>query len=625
MGGGEGESKASAAGGVGKGIVPTVLRIQYERTVKAHWLRNWIFSHPKIVIPALAAIIATITVAVFDPIRTWFIKAKVTGVLSLSEYEPFKWISRHTSNIFPFNHRPIPNANPLLLSERSSTIETLKSWLLDTNETFIIVQGPRGSGKRELVLDHVLSPRKNVLIIDCEPITEAHGDTATIAAVAQQVGYRPVFSWMNTISSLADLAAQGTIGTSAGFSQTMELQFSKILQNTGTALREIALQDRDASDKDANLSDEEYLSAHPEKRPVVVIDNFLHSPEGTIIYDRLASWAALLVSASVAHVVFLTNDVSYSKSLSKSLPDRVFRSVLLGDASPQSAKAFVLNALTEDRAEKGQKPPSPSDGSFTSAELACKNTPFLEEELDASIAILGGRLTDLEAFATRIRSGEGPSQAVSQIVSSSAEEINKLYLSPNYQHNDPNYPRKWSTEQAWYLITLLDTANAGSPHAPTNPSVNTPNNLGEVEPGSINYNSILLHPLFKSPSTGEETLQSLAHSDLITILTHPSGLGRPYAIRPGRPVYKAAFKKLLEDEVLKAKMELAVLNALVKIEEGYMKKWEEELAVLAACRGSKDVGKRMDYLGKKLWVSQERVEGYEKEMKGKKKVLEMRF
>ncbi|KAF8431265.1 RNA12 protein-domain-containing protein [Terfezia claveryi] len=609
---------------IGTEGIPTVLRVQYERTAKVHWLRDWIFSHPRIVIPALAAIIATITVAIFDPIRTWFIKAKVTGALSLSEYEPFKWVSRHTS-IFPFNRRPTPDANPLLLSERSSTIETLRSWLLDTSETFIIVQGPRGSGKRELVLDHVLPPRKNVLIIDCEPITEAHGDTATIASVAQQVGYRPVFSWMNTISSLADLAAQGTIGTSAGFSQTMELQFSKILQNAGTALREIALQDRDALDKDANLSDEEYLSAHPEKRPVVVIDNFLHSPEGTIIYDRLASWAALLVSASVAHVIFLTNDVSFSKSLSKSLPDRVFRSVLLGDASAQSAKTFVLNALAEDTTEKAQKSSPPSDGSFNSTELARKNAPLLEEELDASIAILGGRLTDLEALATRIRSGEGPRLAVSQIVSASAVEINKLYLSPDQQHNDPKSPRKWSTEQAWYLITLLDAANAGSPPAPTNPSVNTPNNPKDVESGSINYNSILLHPLFKSPSTGEESLQSLAHSDLITILTHPSGSGRPYAIRPGRPVYKAAFRKLLEDEVLKAKMELAVLNVLVKIEEGYMKRWEEELAVLATCGGAKDAGRRMDYLGKKIGGSQERVDGYEKEMEGRKKILQTRF
>lgn len=519
--------------------------------------------------------------------------------------------------MFTFHRRPTPDAASPLLSERSSTIETLKSWLLDTSETFIIVQGPRGSGKRELVLEHVLPPRKNILMIDCEPITEAHGDTATISAAANQVGYRPVFGWMNTITSLADLAAQGTIGTSAGFSQTLEIQFTKILQNAGTALREIALQDRDASDKDASLSDEEYLSAHPEKRPVVVIDNFLHSPEGTMIYDRLAAWAALLVSASVAHVIFLTNDVSFSKSLSKSLPDRVFRSVLLGDASPQSAKNFVINQLAEDRGDKFT-PASPNTNP--------QNNPLLEEELDASIAVLGGRLTDLEALATRIRSGEGPSLAVNQIVSASAAEINKLYLSPDNQHNDPKSARKWSTEQAWYIITLLDSANGNSTTAAQgNPSVNTPNNPEDIEPGSVNYNSLLLHPLFKSPSTGEESLQSLAHSDLITILTHPSGSGRPYAIRPGRPVYKAAFKKLLEDEVLKAKMEYALLNALVKIEEGTMKKCEDELAVLATCGGGKELGKRMEYLGRKIAASQQKVEGYDKEMDGFKKVLQNKF
>lgn len=129
-----------------------------------------------------------------------------------------------------------------------------------TSHSFIVVQGPRGSGKRELVVNYVLSDRKNLLVLDCEPIVEAHGDSATIAAAAAQVGYRPVFSWMNTISSLLDLAAQGTIGTSAGFSQTLETQFNKILQNTAAALRSIALEGRKPEDRDAHLSDEEYLS-----------------------------------------------------------------------------------------------------------------------------------------------------------------------------------------------------------------------------------------------------------------------------------------------------------------------------------------------------------------------------
>ena len=51
----------------GDGKVMAVLRLTYERKSKPHWIHEWLFSHPRIVIPALAAIIATITVAIFDP------------------------------------------------------------------------------------------------------------------------------------------------------------------------------------------------------------------------------------------------------------------------------------------------------------------------------------------------------------------------------------------------------------------------------------------------------------------------------------------------------------------------------------------------------------------------------
>ena len=190
---------------------------------------------------------------------------------------------------------------------------------MESADTFIVIQGPRGSGKREIVLDQALKGRKNNLAIDCKPIQEARGDSATIGAAALEVGYRPVFSWMNSISSLVDLAAQGTIGTKTGFSETLDAQLAKIWQNSASALKQIALEGRKKDDKDAELGDDEYLEAHPEKRPVVVVDNFLHkAQENSIVYDKIAEWAAGLTTANIAHVIFLTNDVSFSKSLSMS-------------------------------------------------------------------------------------------------------------------------------------------------------------------------------------------------------------------------------------------------------------------------------------------------------------------
>lgn len=175
--------------------------------------------------------------------------------------------------------------------DRKANIEQIQTWLMESADTFIIVQGPRGSGKRELVVDQALKHRKHKLVIGCKPIQEAHGDSACIRAAAAEVGYRPVFSWMNSISGMIDLAAQGATGVKTGFSETLDTQLAKIWNNTATALKQIALEGRKKDDKDANLSDDEYLEAHPEKLPVVVIDNFLHkSQDSSIVYDKIADW-----------------------------------------------------------------------------------------------------------------------------------------------------------------------------------------------------------------------------------------------------------------------------------------------------------------------------------------------
>lgn len=51
----------------GGGKDGTVLKMVYEQRARAHFFRDWIMSHPRIVIPIMAALIASITVAVFDP------------------------------------------------------------------------------------------------------------------------------------------------------------------------------------------------------------------------------------------------------------------------------------------------------------------------------------------------------------------------------------------------------------------------------------------------------------------------------------------------------------------------------------------------------------------------------
>ena len=570
----------------GGGKAGTQLRLSYEQKLKTHWIWDWLANHPRVVIPAVAALVATVTVAVFDPIRTFFIKAHIDHAFHLQDYRLYKWFRSQATDIFAFRLRRAEEVSlGAIFDDRKQTIEQLQTWLMETADTFIVVQGPRGSGKKELIMDQALKGRPNTLLIDCKPIQEARGDSATIAAAAASVGYRPVFSWMNSISSLVDLAAQGTIGVKSGFSETLDAQLQKIWQNTASALKQVALQHRRKEDKDASMADDDWLEAHPEFRPVVVIDNFLHkNEESSVVYDKISEWAAGLTTANIAHVIFLTNDISYSKSLSKALPDRVFRQIALGDITPQVAKKFVISHLDSDT------DPTGADIKLTSVQRR-KDL----DELDDCIDTLGGRLTDLEFLARRLKTGQTPKRAVAEIIEQSASEVMKMYLLTVDKGE-----RKWSPEQAWYLVKSL------------------------AENDDLRYNEVLLSNTFASSLTpsaanGEIVLEALSAAELISIKTYK---GRPQTIKAGKPVYQAAFKLLTEDHVLKSRLDLAILTELTKIETKNIDKYETELNILGSLpRQPREVAPRVQFLLGKLATSQTKVQAWEKEIGLLKKVL----
>ncbi|KAL9103726.1 MAG: hypothetical protein Q9163_001276 [Psora crenata] len=562
----------------------TVLKLVYVQKRKAHYIWDWLANHPRITIPLVLAFLGTFSVMVFDPIRTFFIKAHVQRSLHISDnklYKWFRWQASRANKLLSLRHHQTQDGGlRAIWDDRKDAIEQIQKWLMETTDTFIVIQGPQGSREKELVMDQALKGRKNNLLIDCKAILEARGDSATISAAALEVGYRPVFSWMNSISSLVDLAAQGTIGTKTGFSETLETQLVKIWQNTSSALRKVALEGRSKEDKDADLGDDEYLEAHPEKRPVVIINNYLRkSRESSIVYDKISEWAASLTTANVAHVIFLTNDVSYSKSLSEALPNRVFRQISLGDCSPEVAKRLVINHLDAEGPDEGEGQNEKLLPSQTRKDLA---------ELDDCISTLGGRLTDLEFLARRIKAGETPKKAVREIIDQSASEILKMYIL------DVGKSQHWTPEQAWLLIKSLAKSE------------------------TLRYHEPLMSDTYKSG--GEATLQALEQAELISIVS--SANGRPKSIKPGKPVYRAAFQALTQDDVLRARLDLAILSELTKIETQGIDRYESELKLLGRFPGQPaEVRGRTQWLLDKLRGSQEKVEGYERESGVLKKVL----
>ena len=141
---------------------------------------------------------------------------------------------------------------------------------------------------------------------------------------------------------------------------------------------------------------------NPQHRPVVVIDNFLHKADNaSVIYDNITKWATLLIEANVAHVIFLTNEVGYSKALAS---DRVLRTITLSDKDPEMAKLYVLRQLEYVENER-RKQWGGVGGRYTASETTGKERDL---NLDNCIRVLGGRLKDLEGLVQRLAMGVSP-------------------------------------------------------------------------------------------------------------------------------------------------------------------------------------------------------------------------
>jgi hypothetical protein len=266
----------------------------------------------------------------------------------------------------------------------------------------------------------------------------------------------------------------------------------------------------------------------------------------------------------------------------------------LSDSSPEAAKQFVISRLDADGDENDPENP----GKKLTRTQRRKDLA----ELDECIEAVGGRLTDLEFLARRIKMGETPRKAVREIVGQSASEILKMYL--YNQDESVNGQRRWTPTQAWTVIKLL----AASPDA------------------SLRYNEIVLDDVFKSSNTGgpDRVLEALEQAEMINIVVSING--RPQAIRPGKPVYHAAFQRLAEDRVLQSRFDLAILGEQIKSENASIASCESELKLLGELpRQPYEVVPRIKYLLSKIQESHVKVEKWEADQASLKGVLKTEF
>lgn len=588
----------------------TTLHLQYIPKQRVNYLKDFVVNHQRIAIPVIFALLATIAVLIFEPIREQFIEIKIKHNMYSWEnnkdywlvkimYIPYRtimnWISngRHLLDDFGVSSKhgaelPVTDMDSdMFWSERSERANQVRLWICENANTFIVVKGPKGSGKREFVVDHALKINntfsKRVLELDCDPLIKARSDNAFLKATAGQLGYFPLFTWTNSISLFVDLGLQGLTGQKSGLSETKEAQFKNMLLSAQVAIRRVALADYPAfrceykqqqqqklkehgeDGLDARVMDvkeEDYLQLHPEVKPVIVINNFLRKAEGDeFIFKVLADWAGQLILNNTAHVVFITLDLGSVVHLSNALPNQVFKTVSLADASPQSAKQYVMNQLQDEK---------------------------ISSVLDKSLDPIGGRMLDLQAFVRRVKSGEEPSDALTEMINQAAEQITTFFLNISGKSSGSENDVTWSTPQIWALMRLL------------------------AKQDTIEFDDLIQSPLFDANEETIATLSALEKNDLIS-LNRDKGIVN--FITTGRPLYKAAFGTLVKDIKVFKVYETHFYKNLIAMENAKISKLEDEVTKLGQLRDTKFMKERLEFIFSKINASTEKVQTYEAKIK----------
>lgn len=258
--------------------------------------------------------------------------------------------------------------------------------------------------------------------------------------------------------------------------------------------------------------------------PIVVLRNFAQKPARGDLWTVMAEWGASLVENRIAHVIVVGEGSVTNKTLTAALPSKPLNQVVLADAD-------VYNSLEFVREKLGQ-PDKPLSLSTTD---------------EADIAKLGGRMVDLEILVYKVRGGQSIRDAVNDIVQRNVVEIRKSAFGDDSE-DAKHLP--WTRPQAWKIVSLLADKN------------------------KVSVAKLLQEFPFKGADTA---LKAMEEHDLVTMSYED---GRATFVRPGKPVFREAFKRLVDDRVFHASRQIEFNAAVTKKAEAEIVAIEEELARL---------------------------------------------
>ncbi|PIA18983.1 hypothetical protein COEREDRAFT_6145 [Coemansia reversa NRRL 1564] len=550
----------------------TKLRVSYVKEDREHVVLQWLKEHSKFTIPLAAAALIAAIYAVFDPIREFFVENKITHRFDLSQL-PLVGNVRRAAILNLLRRDTAPKEEVEAWSGLADQSARLSSILDEPPESFVIVTGPHGAGKTRVV-EQATAHRKYRIVIDAGKLGAEHSELEQMTTLARQLGWWPVFNSIIGITNAIDLMVTATTGSNAGISATPASQVRKILDTLALVLSNIRRDRLRHADAQNARKEPHGAAGHgyagpmhtvsPADIPVIVLENLMDK-ELKFTPDIL-EWAASVIEAGLAHCIVTTSNISGYHDIQRAQPHSTASLLSLDDASPMEAVTLLQQQLV---------PAGPGHaitaGAHTNKDVSAEENhhgvgAVSEDSIVTAAKTLGGRLEDLQLFVQKVKAGESAASALEDIIQRSITEVRKHAFADDAEVGQNEHT--WTPEQFWYLLTELAMHE------------------------DVEYDRMRNSALFAGR---DDALLGLAEAQLITMVYNND---RPSRIRAGRPVYYAAFTRIVKDPGFSSSMTVKMNNKGVGAAQRFPRKrrlsrcMTSAMAMIAASRESSGYAKR---------------------------------
>jgi len=436
----------------------TKITIQYDNLTVISAISHLCTHHPKIILPVVVGGFIVLGYYVLDPIRIFFVVNKFTGRYTFYKSRRLRRRGRSGWNpavLVKLLEKTKKNNENKLTEEQEENLQQIESYLKENPETFILINGPTGSGKSELVQE-LTRDINNYITIDCEALAMQPDSSKMLSNFASQIGVFPTIS-TGVISNLFDTLLMNSLGQKNSNTSNTVTKFNEILELLSIAINKINNDIIKKEDKNISINN----------HPVIIIKDYLGKQKSKhqFIYQQLAEWAANITELQAAHVIFVSPNNAALKKLSNNLSTSI-KNIIVSDATPEEALEYVKRRMSKEKVDI-----------------------YDTEDLMDALTKIGGRMQDLTTYIQKIKSGLSPRDAFNSMINETVLELRKRGFGEDEEEASK---MKWSPIQFWKIAQSLG---------------------GEED--EISYDNIRFHDIFNGD---DSPIRAMEDNELITVI-----------------------------------------------------------------------------------------------------------